>query len=99
MTTRTQWVRNLPDSHLKRLILPEAVFHVAQESQPGRTIGVLSRLVVTGENPANHVFVSLGRSITSAEPVSRKLPGSRLRSTATLIDEARVRARAESHRA
>ena len=38
---------------------PEAVLHVAQESQPGRTIGVLSRLVVTGENPANDVFVDL----------------------------------------
>jgi len=35
---------------------PEAVFHVAQEGQPGRTIGVLSPLVVTGENPANHVL-------------------------------------------
>src|SRR5437879_3516121 len=58
MTTRTQWVRNVPDSHLKRLIL-QTVFHVAQESQPGKTIGVLSRLVVTGENPANHVFVEL----------------------------------------
>ena len=58
MTTRTQWVRNVPDSHLKRLIL-QTVFHVAQESQPGKTIGVLSRLVVTGENPANHVFVDL----------------------------------------
>ncbi len=38
---------------------PETVFHVAQERQPGRTIGVLSRPVVTGENPANHVFVDL----------------------------------------
>src|SRR5436853_4139595 len=38
---------------------PEAVFHVAPEGQPGRTIGVLSPLVVTGENPANHVFVDL----------------------------------------
>jgi hypothetical protein len=38
---------------------PEAVFHVSQESQPRRTIGVLSRPVVTGENPANHVFVDL----------------------------------------
>ena len=38
---------------------PEAVFHVAQESQPGRTIRVLSRPVVMGENPANHVFVDL----------------------------------------
>jgi hypothetical protein len=32
---------------------------VTQESQPGRTTGVLSRPVVTGENPANHVFVDL----------------------------------------
>ncbi len=38
---------------------PETVFHVAEESQPGGTIGVLSRPVVTGENPANHVFVDL----------------------------------------
>jgi hypothetical protein len=38
---------------------PEAVFHVPQESQPGRTTRVLSRLVVTGENPANDVFVDL----------------------------------------
>ena len=38
---------------------PEAVFHVTQERQPGGTIGVLSRPVVTGENPANHVFVDL----------------------------------------
>jgi len=36
---------------------PEAVFHVAQESQPGRTTGVLLRLVVMGENPSNHVLV------------------------------------------
>ena len=36
---------------------PEAVFHVAQERQPGGTTGVLSRQVVLGENPANHVFV------------------------------------------
>ncbi len=38
---------------------PEAVFHVAQESQPGGTPGVLSRPVVMGENPSNHVFVDL----------------------------------------
>jgi hypothetical protein len=38
---------------------PETVFHVAQERQPRWTIGVLSRPVVTGENPANHVFVDL----------------------------------------
>ena len=36
---------------------PQAVLHVAQERQPGRAIGVLSRLVVMSENPANHVFV------------------------------------------
>ena len=38
---------------------PEAVFHVAQESQPGGTTGVLARPVVIGENPSNHVFVDL----------------------------------------
>src|SRR6202008_4313096 len=38
---------------------PEAVFHVAQESQPGGTTGVLSGPVVMGENPPNHVFVDL----------------------------------------
>jgi len=38
---------------------PEAVFHVAQERQPGGAVGVLYRPVVTGENPANYVFVDL----------------------------------------
>ena len=38
---------------------PEAVFHVAQESQPGRAAGVPARPVVIGENPSNHVFVDL----------------------------------------
>ena len=38
---------------------PEAVFHVAQESQSGGTTGVLSRQVVMGENPSNHIFVDL----------------------------------------
>ncbi len=38
---------------------PEAVFHLAQERQPGGTTGGLSRPVVTGENPSNHVFVEL----------------------------------------
>jgi hypothetical protein len=38
---------------------PEAVFHVPKESQPGRTTRVLCRSVVTGENPANDVFVDL----------------------------------------
>jgi len=38
---------------------PEAVFHVAQERQPGGTTGGLSRPVVLAENPSNHVFVDL----------------------------------------
>src|SRR5207253_5172056 len=38
---------------------PEAVFHVAQERQPGRTTGGMSRLVVMAEYPSNHVFVDL----------------------------------------
>ncbi len=38
---------------------PETVFHVAQERQPRGTAGVLYRPVVTGEDPANHVFVDL----------------------------------------
>jgi hypothetical protein len=38
---------------------PKTVFHVAEESQPGGTIGVLSRPVVMGDNPAHHVFVDL----------------------------------------
>src|SRR6516162_4470804 len=36
---------------------PEAVFHVAQESQPGGTPGGLSWPVVMGENPSNYVLV------------------------------------------
>jgi hypothetical protein len=43
----------------KQIDTPEAVFHVAQESQPGGTTGVLSRQVMMGENPSNHVFVDL----------------------------------------
>jgi len=38
---------------------PEAVFHVAQEGQPGGTTGVLSRRAVMGEDPSNHVLVDL----------------------------------------
>jgi protein-S-isoprenylcysteine O-methyltransferase Ste14 len=38
---------------------PQAGFPVAQESQPGGTIGVLPRPVVMSENPSNHVFVDL----------------------------------------
>jgi hypothetical protein len=57
MTTRTRCDRNVADSHLNRSILQRLSFHVAEERQPGRAIGVLSRPVVMGENPANHVFV------------------------------------------
>ena len=59
MTTRTQWVRNVARLAPEQIHAPQAVFHVAQERQPGRAIGVLSRPVVMGENPANHVFVDL----------------------------------------
>jgi len=38
---------------------PEAVFRVPQESQPEGTTRVLCRSVVTGENPANYVFVDV----------------------------------------
>src|SRR5208283_5196164 len=41
----------------EQIYTPEAVFHVAQESQPRRTTGALSRPVVMGENPSNNVFV------------------------------------------
>src|ERR1022692_1532750 len=41
----------------KQIYTPEAVFHVAQESQPRRTTGALSRPVVMGENPSNTVFI------------------------------------------
>ena len=37
---------------------PEAFFHGAEESQPGRPARALSRPVVMGENPSNHVFVN-----------------------------------------
>src|SRR5580700_7576579 len=41
----------------EQIYTPEAVFHVAQESQPRGTTGALSRRVVLSENPSNHVFV------------------------------------------
>jgi hypothetical protein len=41
----------------EQIYTPEAVFHVAQKSQPRGTTGVLSRPVVMGENPSNNVFV------------------------------------------
>ena len=62
---------------------PETVVHVAQECQPGEAIGVLSRQVLMGENPANHVFIELnverqghllGDSRTTSSPGSRKHP-------------------------
>jgi hypothetical protein len=37
----------------EQIYAPEAVFHVAQESQPRGTTGVLSRPVVVGKNPSN----------------------------------------------
>ena len=43
----------------EQIYAPETVFHVAQERQPGRTTGVLSRAVVMGENSSNHIFVDL----------------------------------------
>ncbi len=36
---------------------PKAVLGLAQEGQPGWTVGVLFRPIVTGENPSNHVLV------------------------------------------
>ena len=44
---------------LEQIHAPEAVFHVAQDRQPGGTTSVLARPVVMGENPSNHVFVDL----------------------------------------
>src|SRR5205807_10611845 len=54
---------------------PEAVFHVAQERQPGRTTGGMSRLVVMAENPSIYVFVNLAverytLSLHDALPIS-----------------------------
>src|ERR1700694_4872146 len=57
MTTRTQWVRNVADSHRNRSTLQRLSFmwprNVSQDGPPG----VRFRSVVTGENPSNHVFV------------------------------------------
>ena len=36
---------------------PEAVFHLTNEGQPGRTTGVLSRTKVAGKNSSNNIFV------------------------------------------
>src|SRR6266403_373968 len=59
MTTRTQWDRNVADSHLNRSILQRLSFMWPRNVSPGGAIGVLSRQVVMGENPANHVFIDL----------------------------------------
>src|SRR6516162_8164297 len=59
MTTRTQWVRNVADSHRNRSILQRLSFIWPRKSQPGGTTGGLSRRVVIGENPSNHVLVDL----------------------------------------
>ena len=59
MTTKTQWDRNVADSHLNSSILQRLSFMWTQESQPGGTTGVLARPVVMDENPSNHVFVDL----------------------------------------
>ena len=53
---------------------PEAVFHVAQERQPGGTIGGLSRPVVIGKNPSNHVFVDLDLKRHDLLGLSRTAP-------------------------
>jgi len=52
MTTRTQWDRNVADSHLNRSMFERLSFMWPRE-QPGGTIGVLSRPVVMGENPVD----------------------------------------------
>jgi hypothetical protein len=36
---------------------PEAVFHVTQQRQPGRSSGARFRQIVMGENSSHHVFV------------------------------------------
>lgn len=36
---------------------PETVFHVANEGQPGQALGVVSRPIMAGQNPANNIFV------------------------------------------
>src|ERR1700722_15509604 len=43
----------------EQIYAPEAVFHMAQESQPRRTTGARSRQAVLSENPPYHVFVDL----------------------------------------
>src|SRR5260370_26389236 len=57
MTTRTQWVRNVADSHWNRSMLHRLSFMWPRNVSQEGAIGVLSRPIVMGENPANHVFV------------------------------------------
>ena len=56
---RPQWIRNVADSHLNRSILQRLSFMCPRKvNQEGPTESV-SRSVVMGENPSNHVFVNL----------------------------------------
>jgi hypothetical protein len=47
---------------------------VAEECQPGGAIGVLSRLVVMGENSSNHVFVDFDLDAKAGCTPTRILP-------------------------
>src|SRR6266581_945997 len=57
MTTRTQWVRNVADSHRNISRLQRLSFRCPMKVSQDGPPGVLFRSVVTGENPSNHVFV------------------------------------------
>jgi hypothetical protein len=59
MTTKTQVGPQRGRLTPEQIHTPEAVFHVAQESQPRGATGVLARPVVMGENPSNNVFVNM----------------------------------------
>jgi hypothetical protein len=43
---------------------------VAEESQPGGAIAALPRQVMTGENPANHVFINLSVELSLPKMLS-----------------------------
>src|SRR6266851_6794806 len=59
MTTRTQWVRNVADSHRNRSTLQRLSFMWPRKvSQEGPAEGCPDPVVI-GKNPANHVFVDL----------------------------------------
>jgi len=45
--------------------IPETVFHMADDRQPGKTTtGIVSRVVVFGEDPPNHIFIKCISSTT-----------------------------------